>query len=82
MPGSPASRPAPELPAGLRAALVIATSSYEDADLRQLRAPGLDADDLTRTLADQSIGGFTVTPVIDETEARIRAGSCPIPRAS
>jgi WD40 repeat protein len=72
MPGLPASRPAPELPAGVRSALVIATSRYDDPEFRQLRSPGLDAAEFAEAIADPGIGGFTVTQVIDEPEARVR----------
>jgi hypothetical protein len=64
--------PAPELPAGPRSALVIATAAYGDAQLRQLRSPVKDAEDLAAVLADPTIGGFTVTRMLDQTESRIR----------
>ncbi len=64
--------PAPDLPAGRRSALVIATSRYDDSRLNQLRAPVRDAEDLAAVLADPDIGGFSVATVIDQTEARIR----------
>jgi WD40 repeat protein len=64
--------PAPELPPGPRNALVIATSRYDDAGLRQLRSPVRDAEDFAAVLADPAIGGFNVTQLIDETESRIR----------
>jgi glucose/arabinose dehydrogenase len=64
--------PAPELPAGPRSALVIATAAYGDAQLRQLRSPVKDAEDLAAVLADPAIGGFTVTRLLDQTESRIR----------
>ena len=72
MTGSPGTRLAPDLPEGPRAALVIATSSYQDPELRQLRAPAHDAEDLAEVLADPDIGGFTVTQVIDADERRVR----------
>src|SRR3954447_4409616 len=72
MPGLPASRPAPKLPAGVRSALLIATSRYDDPEFRQLRSPGLDAAEFAEAIADPGVGGFTVTQVIDESEARIR----------
>ena len=56
MTGSPATRPAPDPPAGPRAALVIATASYQDPELRQLRAPVRDADDLAVVLGDADVG--------------------------
>ena len=72
MAGSPGTRLAPDLPPGPRAALVIATTSYEDPELRQLRAPSHDAQDLAEVLADPGIGAFTVTPVIDADERQAR----------
>jgi Caspase domain len=70
----PIFAPAPDLPPGSRNALVIATSSYADARLSQLRSPGKDAEDLAAVLADPAIGGFKVTALIDSTESRIRRG--------
>jgi hypothetical protein len=51
-----------ELPKGTgrRQALLIATSSYGDPDLSQLRAPGRDAGELAEVLRDPRIGGFEV----------------------
>ena len=68
MAGSPDTRLVPNLPEGLRAALVIATTSYQDPELRQLRAPAHDADDLAEVLGNPRIGAFTVTRVIDQDE--------------
>jgi len=50
---------------GHRRALVIATSSYADSTLAQLRAPGEDARDLADVLGDPAIGGFEVDAVLD-----------------
>jgi hypothetical protein len=72
MPGPAATRPAPEFPEGRRLALVVATTTYADTSLRQLRAPARDVADLTRVLADPDIGGFTVTSVIDGPAQQIR----------
>lgn len=72
MPRLQAIRPAPELPGGGRAALVIATSSYEDTSLSQLRAPGNDAAEFADTLGDPAIGGFAVTQAIDKAEPQVR----------
>ena len=72
MPGSPATAPAPDPPPGDRLALVVATSTYTDPGLRQLRAPARDAADLAQVLADPGIGGFTVTTVIDQPTQQIR----------
>lgn len=72
MPGSPDSRPAPDLPPGRRVALVVSTATYSDTSLRQLRAPARDAADLSHVLADPQIGGFAVTSVIDGTAQEVR----------
>ena len=72
MPGWPAmGRAADPLP-GPRLALVVATNTYTDPGLRQLRAPARDADDLTQVLADPGIGGFAVSTVIDQPSHQIR----------
>jgi len=72
MAGSPGTRPAPDPPEGPRSALVIATTSYQDPELRQLRAPARDAEDLAAVLGDPDVGGFTVTRVIDPDERQLR----------
>ncbi len=72
MPGSPATRPAPELPAGPRLALVVATTTYSDPALRELRAPAQDMADLSHVLEDPQIGGFAVTAVIDAPVQQVR----------
>jgi uridine phosphorylase len=72
MAGSPGIRPTPDPPEGPRAALVIATTSYQDPELRQLRAPAHDAQDLAEVLADPGIGAFNVTSVIDADEWQAR----------
>jgi Tol biopolymer transport system component len=69
---SPARLPAPNLPAGPRSALVIATTSYDDPLLRQLRAPATDALELAAVLADPAIGGFEVTSVVDRLGHEVR----------
>jgi hypothetical protein len=72
MTGSPGTRLSPDLPPGPRSALVIATTTYQDPELRHLRAPAEDARDLADVLVDPTIGGFTVTPVIDAAEGPSR----------
>lgn len=72
MPGSHGKLPAPELPAEERLALVVATATYTDQSLRQLRAPARDASELGDVLADPDIGGFTVTRVIDQPAQEVR----------
>lgn len=64
--------PAPELPPGPRNALVIATSRYDDAGLRELRSPGRDAEDFAAVIADPTVGGFKVALLVDQTESRLR----------
>src|SRR5215469_11421109 len=64
--------PAPDLPTGPREALIVATSRYDDLALRQLRAPVRDAADFIGVLGDPHVGGFSITKVIDQTEAVIR----------
>jgi hypothetical protein len=72
MPGSPATQPAPELPAEQRVALVVATQAYQDPALRRLRSPARDADDFGHLLADPAIGGFSVTSMVDATAQSVR----------
>ncbi len=54
MTGSPGIRLAPNPLDGPRAALVVATTQYEDPELRQLRAPAHDAEELAEVLGDQT----------------------------
>jgi serine/threonine protein phosphatase PrpC len=54
MAGLPGTRLAPDLPGGPRAALAVATTRYEDPELRQLRAPARDAEDLAEVLERQT----------------------------
>src|SRR6516162_3219962 len=72
MPGWPAMGPAADPLPGPRLALVVATNTYTDPGLRELRAPARDADDLTQVLADPDIGGFAVTTVIDQSSHQVR----------
>ena len=72
MPGWPAMGPTPDPLPGPRLALLVATNTYTDPGLRQLRAPARDADDLTQVLADPGIGGFAVTTVIDQPAHQVR----------
>jgi uncharacterized caspase-like protein len=57
---------------GRRLALVVATSDYQDTELRRLRAPAQDAAELVEVLGAEAIGGFTVTSVLDGTERDVR----------
>ncbi|MEU1202829.1 caspase family protein [Streptomyces sp. NPDC005813] len=62
----------PELPSEHRHALIVATSRYSDDALSQLRAPARDANQLSAVLADPTIGGFTVTKVVNRTAQNVR----------
>jgi caspase domain-containing protein len=55
-----------------RRALVVATSDYEDPKLRELRAPGADAEALTKVLGDPAIGAFEVSTLPDPHEDELR----------
>jgi hypothetical protein len=66
MSGSPDTVPAPRLQDERRLALVVATQTYRDPSLRQLRAPARDIRELTDVLADPEVGDFTVTSVVDQ----------------
>ena len=46
---------------GSREVLIVATQSYDDAELRLLRSPAQDAESLARVLGDPAIGGFAVS---------------------
>jgi hypothetical protein len=50
---------------GQRLALVVGTSRYEDPSLRQLRAPGTDAQQLAQVLGDPAVGDFDVEMLVD-----------------
>lgn len=65
-------RPVPDLPAGPRYALILATTTYADADLTPLRAPAQDSADMAEILGDPEIGGFAVTTVLDRPQHEIR----------
>ena len=68
----PVTRPAPELPAGPRAALVVATGNYTDPVLTRLEATARDAAEMAGVLANPDIGSFEVTSVVDQTAQEIR----------
>jgi YVTN family beta-propeller protein len=51
---------------GRRLALVIASYTYQDPGLRQLRSPAHDAESLAAVLRDPQIAGFEVTALINE----------------
>lgn len=58
---------------GRRLALLIATYAYEDKELRQLTAPGHDAEALAEVLRAPDIAGFEVTILINEPHHRVGA---------
>ena len=49
-----------------RLALLIATYNYQDAGLRQLTAPGHDAEALAAVLRDPEIANFDVTILVNQ----------------
>ncbi|CUR55372.1 hypothetical protein NOCA2270007 [metagenome] len=51
--------------AEVRRALIVASDTYDDPGLRQLRAPAADARALSRVLSDPAVGGFEVTSVVN-----------------
>lgn len=56
-----------------RSALIVASSSYDDATLRQLIAPAEDAQALANALGDPKIGGFEIHTNIDQPSYAICA---------
>ncbi|MCZ4101947.1 caspase, EACC1-associated type [Streptomyces sp. H39-C1] len=56
---------------GRQLALLIATYVYEDEELRQLTAPGHDAEALAEVLRDPDIAGFEVTILVNEPHHRV-----------
>jgi len=59
-------------PEGRRLALIVASSQFSDKTLQQLVAPGQDAADLARVLADATIGGFAVKKLINRPSHEVR----------
>lgn len=49
-----------------RAALIVASDTYQDPRLRQLRAPAADVEALAQVLGDREIGGFSVRSMRNE----------------
>ena len=72
MTSSTGTRPAPELPDGPRAALIVATGSYTDVTLTRLKSTAHDAAQMASVLGDPDIGSFEVTSVVDSTAQEIR----------
>ncbi|WP_406352105.1 caspase family protein [Streptomyces sp. NBC_00658] len=58
---------------GRRLALLIATYAYDDEGLRQLTAPGHDAEALSEVLSAPDIAGFEVKILINEPHDRVGA---------
>jgi hypothetical protein len=54
-----------------RSALIIANYQYDDASLRQLLAPGEDAEALARVLGDPAIGAFQVRTFINQPSHKV-----------
>ena len=54
-----------------RFALIIATSEYQDTDLRKLIAPGQDAKALSDVLDNPNVGRFNVKIIANETSLKI-----------
>lgn len=52
-----------------RHALIVATASYSDPRLAQLRSPAADAEGLAEVLSDPDKGDFDVQVGLDETQA-------------
>lgn len=57
--------------AGRRLALIVATDEYRDPGLKQLRAPGTDAQALATVLGDPERGEFEVEIVRNQTSSTI-----------
>jgi hypothetical protein len=64
----------PASDSGRRLALLVATSVYSDPDLRELRAPGRDAADLSEVLRDPRIGGFGVQMLVNAPSGEVQEG--------
>jgi hypothetical protein len=57
-----------------RSALIIATWKYQDAKFQPLRTPSIDAKELSRVLADPSIGNFKTEVLSNAKEGKLRRG--------
>ncbi len=55
-----------------RQALLIGNGTYEDAELRDLRAPTGDVEGLGEVLANPAIGGFAVSYALDRDMQEVR----------
>src|SRR5215470_6064853 len=65
-------QPAPDT--GRRLALLVATSVDSDPVLRELRAPGRDAAELSEVLRDSRIGGFGVQMLVNAASGEVQEG--------
>lgn len=63
---------APDPPARRRRALLVATATYADPGLAQLRAPTGDVDSLATVLGDATIGQFEVQALVDRSTEEIK----------
>lgn len=66
MPGHSANRKRQADEHGRRYALIIACDEYNHEGLRRLKSPAHDAEALAAVLADRQIGGFEVTPLMNQ----------------
>src|SRR5215475_284418 len=64
----------PAADTGRRLALLVATSVYSDPDLRELRAPGRDAAELSEVLRDSRIGAFEVQMLVNASSGEVQEG--------
>src|SRR5262249_40894237 len=55
-----------------RVALLIASMTYDDSRLREMRSPGQDVTALEEVLADPRIGDFQVEKLIDRPADLVR----------
>src|SRR4029450_939103 len=56
----------------IRSALIVASDTYEDPHLAQLRAPGQDAAELAAVLRDPAIGDFDVRVSLNQHYYEVR----------
>jgi hypothetical protein len=57
--------PSNQVDTGLRA-LIVAADRYDDGRLADLRAPAQDARQLAEVLADEAVGGYRVTTLLNQ----------------
>ena len=55
-----------------RSGLIVASDTFEDPRLRQLRAPGTDAQELAAVLSDPRIGDFDVRVSMNQRNYEVR----------